>query len=388
MGLVFTLGATIFLSSCGLGQLASQLLSQDRPQFQGPSANDLVQVARTYAQGHLRAPALSVALPSEALASAGGPSDGSEQEEEYKNQIAMDFARKDYGELEKRAQADLSPTARFGGGVWRLWGYYEGLSVPPAGDSATDDDWNAQIDALKAWVAAQPDSSAARLALAGAYDSFGFRARGVGYANTVSNDGWRLFNERLAMTATTLVAAAKLKDKSPYWFSLMYDVALAQGWDKSQAKALLDAAISFEPSNYHVYRQYANFILPKWYGEEGDVQSFAEEVSTQIGGEEGDFVYFEIATTIACGCDKAQDQAELQSLSWPRIESGYAAMEHLYGHSSLKTSRFAYLAFIENDKAAAQAAFAVTGNKWNPIAWPRHSYFLQAQSWAESQQGQ
>jgi hypothetical protein len=384
LGLVFTLGATLLLSSCGTTiQLANQLISQNRAQTQGPGADSLVQVARAYAQGHH-----STSAPSAALPAVDPSADGAEQEQQYKSQIALDLVNKNYDALEKEAGADLSPTARFAGGSWRVFGYYEELSAPPAPDTASDAAWNAQIDAIKAWVAARPNSSAARIALAAVYDNWGQKARGGGYADTVSDDGWRVYNERLAMTAKTLVDAAKLPEKSPYWFSVMFDVALAQGWEKSQAKALLDAAISFEPSYYHAYRQYANFIAPKWYGEEGDAQAFTEQISTQIGGEEGDFVYFELASTLACGCDVEQDRAHLQSLSWPRIKSGYAAMEHLYGHSSLKTNRFAYMSVLETDKQSAQAAFAVIGNNPSPDTWPSQTYFLQSKAWAEYPGGQ
>ena len=376
---VSTLGATLLLSSCGqMVQLANQLIdqSQHRAQMQGPSADSLVQVARVYAEGHRHAAGSSAALAVDPLA------DGSEQEQEYKSQITLDLLNKDYDSLEKEAHASLSPAARFAGGTWHVFGYYEALSAPPD-PNATDAEWNAQINAIKAWVAARPNSSAARIALAAVYDDFGHKARGGGYADTVSADGWRLLDERLALTAKTLVDAAKLPEKSPYWFSLMFDVALTQGWDKSQAKALLDAAISFEPSYYHAYRQYGNFIAPKWYGEEGDAQAFAEQVATQIGGEQGDFVYFEIASTLACGCDTEQDRAHLQGFSWPQVKSGYAAMEPLYGHASLKTNRFAYMAVLETDKASAQAAFAVIGNNQAPDTWPSRAYFFQSKAWAQ-----
>jgi hypothetical protein len=262
------------------------------------------------------------------------------------------------------------------------------VDQPPTGDNATDGDWKAQIDALKAWVAARPESAAARIALADAYGGWGYKARGGGSADTVTDEGWRLYNERYAMAASVLVDAAKLKEKSPYWYSVMGYVARAQGWSKSQAKELLDAAVAFEPGYYHVYRQYANFLLPKWYGEQGDAQAFAEQVSAQIGGEEGDFVYFELATTLACGCDTSEDKAELQGLSWPRIKSGYAAMEHLYGDSNLKMNRFAYLAVIENDQPTAAATLAVIGDNWNRDAWPDQLHFLEAKAWAEGKAGQ
>jgi hypothetical protein len=55
------------------------------------------------------------------------------------------------------------------------------------------------------------------------------------------------------------------------------DVALSEGWDKAQAKELLDAAVAFEPTYYNVYREYLNFLLPKWYGEPGEAEAFAEQ---------------------------------------------------------------------------------------------------------------
>jgi hypothetical protein len=375
------LGAAFLFSSCGhLRALADQEQHQD--------ADRLVEIARAYSQGQSAAVPAALPQTGKEMTPAGGSLDGTDQQAEYKNQIMMDLARKDYDALDKAATEDRSPAARFGGGSWKAWGYYEGLDIPPAGDNATEDDWNAQIDALKAWVAARPESGAARIALAGAYDSFGRKARGSGYADSVSDEGWKLYNERLAMAASTLVDAAKMKDKSPYWYSVTFDVALAQGWNKSQAKSLLDAAIAFEPSYYHAYRQYANFLLPKWYGNPGDAQTFAEQISTQLGGQRGKFVYFEIATTIVCGCGSEDDASQLQSLSWPKIKEGYAALGQLYGYSSLKANRFAYMAVLEHDKPTAQAAFAAIGDNWSQDIWQSKLSFLNAKEWAESQQGQ
>jgi hypothetical protein len=386
ISIAFTLGSAFLLCSCG--QMTSLVLaalhSQGHAQGAAPDADRLLQVARAYAQGQQSTAKLSSVESQPAASSA----DGTEQEAEYKNEIMMDLVRKDYDALDNAARQNRVPTARFSGGTWKVWGFYEGLNEPPTGSGATDDDWKAQIGALRAWGAARPQSAAARIALADAYMGWGWKARGTGYANTVSDEGWQLYNDRQALAASVLVDAAKLKDKSPYWFSVMAYVALAQGWSKSQAKELLDAAIAFEPRYYHAYRQYANFLLPKWYGEEGDAQAFAEQVSTQIGGEEGDFVYFEIATTIACGCNTSDGRVELQSMSWPRVKSGYAAMEHLYGDASLKTNRFAYLAVVENDRPTAEAAFAVIGNNWDRRAWPDQAYFVKARAWAESQTGQ
>src|SRR5579862_5154856 len=381
LSLSFVLCAVFLISSCGY---VRALADQAQSQTQSPDANRLIALARAYAQG--AHPAAAQTIGKQVLVSSAS-ADGTQQDAEYKNEIMMDLVRKDYDALEKAAQEDRSPSARLSGGTWRVWSFYDGVDIPPGGDDASDDDWNARIDALKAWATARPQSSAAQLALAGIYDDFGRKARGGGYADSVSDDGWKLYNERLALAQSALENAAKLKEKSPYWYSLMYEIALAQGWDKSQAKQLLDAAISFEPSYYHVYRQQANYLLPKWYGQPGDAQAFADQVSNQIGGEQGDFVYFEIASTVVCGCDP-DDAAQLQSFSWPRIKSGYAALEHLYGYSSLKANRFAFMALTANDKQSAQATFQVIGDNWNADVWHTQADFLKAKFWAEGPQGQ
>jgi hypothetical protein len=296
----------------------------------------------------------------------------------------MYLVRKDYDHLDQAERDARFNRARFQGGTWKVFDFFDGISKPPTGNQATDDDWNQQVAALKDWVAAKPESAVARIALAEGYANFGYYARGTGYADSVSDEGWRLYRERTDMAASTLVDAAKLKEKDPFWYSAMQDVALAQGWGKAPAKELLDAAIAFEPTYYHVYRQYVNFLLPKWYGEPGEAEAFAEQASAQIGGRQGKFVYFELATTIVCGCN-SNDITPLQNLSWPKIKEGYAAMGELYGYSPLKMNRFAYLAAAEHDKAAARQVFLALGDNRDHTVWQNDLDFQNARAWAVGQ---
>jgi hypothetical protein len=105
--------------------------------------------------------------------------------------------------------------------------------------------------------AARPESATAQIAFASTYENYADKARGSGYANTVSEDGWKLYAQRNALAASTLAEAAKLKEKCPYWYEAVQDLALAQGGNKSQAKKLLENAAAFEPTYYHYYREYA-----------------------------------------------------------------------------------------------------------------------------------
>ena len=220
-----------------------------------------------------------------------------------------------------------------------------------------------------------------RIALAYAYAEYGFFARGDGYASTVNNSSWSLFNDRIGQAASTLVDAAKLKDKDPQWFEVMQVVALSQGWKKDDARELFESAYAFEPLNYAYARRYANYLLPKWYGDPGDAEAFGQEIADRVGGEQGDYLYFQVASVVACQCGAVQ--GELSRMSWPRIRKGYAALNDLYGDSALAENRYAIMAYETSDKPTALEAFAQIGDNWDKDVWQDRVYFDRASNWAK-----
>jgi hypothetical protein len=123
--------------------------------------------------------------------------------------------------------------------------------------------------------------------------------------------------------------------------------------------------------------------LPKWYGEPGEAETFAEDISNQVGGQQGKFVYFEIASLITCQCDS--DDSHMKNLSWSKIKEGYSALGQLYGYSNLKMSRFAHMAVEAHDKTAAQQVFFVIGDGWDRTVWKGTMDFYNARNWAEGQ---
>lgn len=339
----------------------------------------VMQAVRDYGHGHQpTAPSLA-----KAPAAQDSTSDPSDLDGPYQAHIGLVFAQGDFAQLEKIANQVRSDKSRLSGGVWKLFALYDGLAKPSAGNRATDADWSEHIEDHKKWIAAYPESATARIALAQAYINYAWFARGSGYANSVSDSGWDLFGQRIALAKATLIETAHLKEKCPYWYEAMQVIALAEGWDKKRARELFDQASTFEPTYYHYYREYANYLLPKWYGEEGDTQAFAEEVSPHLPEPDGSIVYFEIASLLACQCDKERDS--LDGMSWPKVKQGYANLVRLYGTSNLKSNRFAYMSFVADDKASAQTAFSTIGTDWNHLVWSSAANFDSARFWATSQ---
>jgi tetratricopeptide (TPR) repeat protein len=299
----------------------------------------------------------------------------------YQAHIALIFVQGDFAQLEKEAQKVRSSKARLTGAVWKLFGLYEGVARPSAAGHATEADWNAHVASFKKWIAAYPESATARIALANAYVAYAYAGRGEGYADTVTRTGWKLYGQRIELAKATLLEAARLKEKCPNWYGVMQDVALAEGWDKSKARELFDQAVEFDPSFLQFYRAYAYFHLPKWYGEPGEAERFAEEISQKIPGPEGDIIYFEIASEIACQYDL--NRSPLPNMSWEKIKAGYFAIDRIYGQSNLKANRFAFMAYLFGDKPDAQEALAFIGDHREPMVWDK-GQFAYVKAWASN----
>jgi len=340
----------------------------------------LLNVAREYGRNGQPVSVVSAAgRPAGETAPVASPA-AAETEEQYVHDIRERLNEWDWDGLEKAVQEARTSKARVLGGGWKLYMFYEAVGAPVSEHKITDTDWANHLEVLKQWATAKPESSAALIATAWAYVAYGGFARCSGYADTVTATGWKLYGERAAKASEFLVEAARLNEKCPFWYEAMQHVAHEQGWEKPQARELFDLALAYLPGYYHFYREYANYLLPKWYGEEGDVQAFAEETAARVGPPEGDIFYFDIGSTVACECDP--DRNSLEGLSWPRLKQGYATLGELYGISDLKANRFALMAYLEKDQPAAQAAFEKIGPHWEPTVWTSKQDFDKAKSWA------
>jgi hypothetical protein len=301
-------------------------------------------------------------------------------ERTYELRIRSLFASADYDQLEQEARDARSSKDRLTGGVWRLYDFYEALSYPPDWPHITEDDWVAHMEAVKHWIALHPDSATAQIVLASSYVNYGWFARGDGYSDSVSEANWKLFKDRIELAKASLLEAARQKDKCPYWFEVMQLIALADGWDRALAKELLEKAVIFEPTYYHFYREYANYLQTKWYGDDGDIQDFDNRLPGSLSADDSDMTYFEVASVAACQCQT--EKLPLVGFSWPRIQEGYLVMRRNFGMSNNKLNRYALMAYSSDDKTAANQVFSEIGEYWDARVWKNRQTFETARAWA------
>jgi hypothetical protein len=295
----------------------------------------------------------------------------------YKAAIQRLFHEEKFAELDCIADAARVSKSRFAFGGWKLKAVYLAIAEPQG--HATEEDWATHLKTLNRWVSTRPESITARVVLAEAYTEYAWNARGTGFSDTVSQSGWKLFEQRIDKAKEILEQASKLKSKCPQWYVVMQTVALAEGWNRSKATALLDQAVAFEPDYYYYYRQYANYLLPKWYGEEDDAEKFAEQAADHVGGGKGDILYFQIATHLICHC---RDEPNLALMSWPRIQKGVAELEKQNGPSLTNLNLLAYMAIQESDGMVAHTLFLRIGSNWDNDTWRTMEYLDYSKKWA------
>jgi hypothetical protein len=285
-----------------------------------------------------------------------------------------------FEELDCLADHARSGKERLPGGLWKVHLLYLGLRQPvPYPVHATQEDWTDLLQRLQRWAGARPESITARVALALAHLEYASDARGSGYASTVSQSGWKLFEERTAEAKRILTEASKLATKCPEWYVAMQMVSQNQSWPVTEARALFEEANKFEPEYYTYARDLASYLLPKWSGEPGDAEKFVQEIADRIGGDKGDILYFQVAAAdyVICGC---KDNPQL---SWDRIKRGFEASEKHYGVSMVNLNRIAYLAsyFGERDPVYAVKVFKRIGDQWDAESWRSHEDFEQIKQW-------
>jgi len=285
---------------------------------------------------------------------------------------------KDYDKLDELANGLRASKTSWPNGHWELANFYSGLETS---NKSPDVSWETRIASLQDWITNRPQSINARVALAYSLVGYAWDARGSGWADSVTEEGWRLMGERLNQAAKTLEDAGQLEAKCPVFWSVRMRVGLGLSIRKTEFKALFDDAMRAWPDYSAYYYLRAYYLLPRWFGEPGEWESDLTKSADKIGGIEGDVLYAEVLwcmyETIGTGKFFREN-----SLSWPRANRGLDAIEKKSPGSLEAVSLHAVLAVLAGDKEQARKCLAQTAGKVDLAAWRSKQYYISCVNWA------
>ena len=291
--------------------------------------------------------------------------------------IRADLIAGRFDNIDRLAASFRRDKSRWNGGGWKLRTLYTALDAP----HQTEPDTVAHLDLLRQWMQQRPESVTARVALATSLTRWAWVARGGGYANTVSAEGWKLFDQRIAEAQAVLQGSRDMRTLCPQWFSEEMVVGLAQGWDEHKMTELFDRAVQFEPEYQYFYKQRTNYLLPKWYGKPNDATDFAKSAADHLGADMGDYVYWEIASVILHR-GSTDLTPFVKQLDWARIQRGYQTLNQRFHADRTQKNQLAFMAYKFNDNAIAQQQFASIGNEWTRGVWKDRNFFEKVRDWS------
>ena len=244
---------------------------------------------------------------------------------------------------------------------------HDALEPPQTEGEASNGEWDTHITKIQRWMNRYPDSITARVALAATWKNYAWKARGNDYGDKVKDSGGRLFNERLATASRVLNDAAALDERCPHWFVMSLWVGIGQSWDRAAFERMFDAAVQFEPTYYYLYQTKATYLLPRWFGEEGEWERFVDKSTLKVGGHEGDIIFFAVYSQMLSLHDITFMNTHRQA--WPRLLGGFRSIEKLYGEAPHRLNEACFFAFGAGDHRTALELFNRIGEDYDQPVW-------------------
>ena len=303
----------------------------------------------------------------------------SQDQDEIKQQAMSFLDAKNYGDLEKLIAQLRSSKESYPDGSWKLGYLYSGFESP--GDDAEDAAWQYRQKKIQDWINAKPESIAARITMARFYRDYAWKARGSGYANTVSDKQWQLFGERLNQAGQILNDAKTLNEKCPVYWSTLMQVGLGLQISKEQYNNAFNQAVEAYPDYAYYYANRATFLLPRWNGEEGEWEKDLTQSADKLGVEQGDILYAQVVWNVHLYGEHI-DVFKENRISWDRVDRGFAGIRKKFPDSLAAKNERAHLAALAGDKTKAREYFTQTEGKVDLDQWNDKGEFFDAAKWA------
>lgn len=283
------------------------------------------------------------------------------------------------GELRKKAVPGDTDARR------ALSQFYKDLAEPAVADQATADKvLGIRFEELSDWAQSKP-SSANHIALAEYRMDQAYRIRGTNFANATPEADLEAAHQA-ALEADRLLKVAEglMKNEGvvdPALFKAWLRTGMLAQFEAPRMHDLVTSALDADPWYLNPVGIYAQYLRPRWFGEEGDLLEMADELSRRYATKTGETLYAYVAID-------AYSQGEItefseDSFQWPRVRRGLDDWLKKVPDSLYVLAYKAKFAHLANDRSAAKEAFEQLGNRYNTHVFPEPSDYLRTYKWAE-----
>jgi len=271
-----------------------------------------------------------------------------------------------YAALDEMFERLANPKERLTDGRWRLAALAPGL----AHHFNVHKKWDHMLWQIGEWRRQNPQSTAVDIVEAMIYRDWGWSVRGSGYANTVSEEGWKLFREKMERAEAVLLRSKDRCAGSPLWYDEYLQVALALGWDEAEYRALYGAAVSRFPDYQPFYFNMVNYLSPRWHGSVEAVDAYVKEVVKQTQAKQGKIMYARLYWAFAGTLPYDSEVFEDTDANWADMKTGFEQLMKAYPDSHWNLNHFALFACRARDADTYRRLRKQIGDRPYDAAWP------------------
>jgi hypothetical protein len=301
---------------------------------------------------------LGCALAALVLAFGGLSSAHADTETEYRefaDRVGDDLRARSFEVLGREADRFLTERSRMSDGRWKLAMFYRAVAGALPEIMRSKRRKEEFESALTNYAKSHPASQMVPLLMAQAAEAIGFEARGGGYADTVTPQGWRDFGIAMDGARAVLEANRKRLATNPEWYTLRMEVAIYRNESQASIKALFDEGVRREPAYLPLYQTMQLNLSPQWHGSNRQLMDFVNEAGHNSPAAASEGLY----ARLVWNASPTYAQIELDPrLDWPAMRAGMDAVVAHYP-AERNVQKFFLIACSHPDKEEARKLFSL-----------------------------
>jgi hypothetical protein len=173
------------------------------------------------------------------------------------------------------------------------------------------------------WRRQLPDSTLVGIAEAMQVHALAWRARGHGFASSVTPEGWALFAERNERAWQLIMAAKPSSSRLALWYEEAIDIGLDADRKPAEVMALFNEGIKRFPDYFPLYFSFARQFSPRWGGNYQVADAFIRAQVTAKTNHLGDVLYARLYWLIDQYNGADADFFTRSRVDWTRMRAGF-----------------------------------------------------------------
>lgn len=228
------------------------------------------------------------------------------------------------------------------------------------------------------WEDEIPASPTPLVAKASCFLGYGWHARGKGWRDSVPEENWKLFADRLESAFEILADphnAPVLRGDPNAWYVFLR-TARGAGFEKEKLRELFLTAQEEAPTYWGNYQSIALTLLPRWHGStesewhEWLTKALRKELLDEKTREE---IYAHVVLRMidfAYQDPRDPNPFEVAGVDWDRLRSASLELLKSYPRSSTLPALLLRAATLRKDEATIREALLAMEFRYDPEIWP------------------